>query len=27
LTEWNPSKHGRKTLLGEKLDLKVQFFY
>ena len=27
VTELNPSKRGRKTLLGEKLDSKVQFFY
>ena len=26
VTELNPSKPGRKTLLGEKLDSKVQFF-
>ena len=27
VTELNPSKRGRKTLLGEKLDSQVQFFY
>ena len=27
VTELNPSKRGRKTLLGEKLDSKVQFFF
>ena len=26
VTELNPSKRGRKTLLGEKLDSKVQFY-
>jgi len=26
VTELNPSKRGRKTLLGEKLDSQVQFF-
>jgi hypothetical protein len=26
VTELNPSKRGRKTLLGEKLDSKVHFF-
>ena len=27
VTELNPSKRGRKTLLGVKLDSQVQFFY